>query len=164
MSFSFGNNSRKKLETCHSDLQKILNLAISRSSVDFGVSEGHRPKTVQFELFKIGRMIKNGKWIKIGKTVTNVDGYDKEGKHNIEISEAVDIYIYHPDKGVREKIMYSHIHMAYVIGIISSCAKELLVKGEITHDIRSGSNWDGDGIIDLDQTFDDYPHIELINL
>lgn len=162
MSYSYGKNSKAKLATCHQDLQKVMNLAIKRSSVDFGISEGHRPKEKQFEHFKVGRMFKSGSWVKIGKTITNVDGYDKVGKHNIKESEAVDIYIYHSDKAIREKIMYSKIHMAYVIGIISSCAKELLEKGEITHNIRSGSNWDGDGIIDLDQTFDDYPHIELI--
>jgi len=162
--YSFGKNSKEKLATCHSDLQKIMNLAIKRTVIDFGISEGHRPKEQQFEYFKIGRVLKNGSWIKIGKTITNVDGYDKEGKHNIKESEAVDIYIYHPDKDIRESIMYSEIHLAYVIGVVSSCAKELLEKGEITHNIRSGSNWDNDGIIDLDQTFDDYPHLELINL
>lgn len=150
MSFSFGNRSRKKLVTCHEDLQKIFKLAISRSKVDFGISEGHRSKAKQYQLFLEGK--------------SKIDGYTKEGMHNKKPSEAVDFYTYHPDLETRRKLAYDKVHLAYIVGLLQSCAAELLEAGEITHGIRWGANWDSDGVIDFDQSFDDYPHVELIEL
>ena len=141
----------------HQDLQNIFSLAISRSKVDFGISEGHRPVQVQQQYYAIGRTVQLHR-----KTITNVDGVRIKGKHNYDPSEAGDIYIYHPDKSTRDKIKYSDVHMAYIAGLMDSCAEELFAKGEITHKIRWGGNWDGDGIIALDQSFDDLPHFELI--
>lgn len=157
MSFSFGNTSKKRLSTCHIDLQKIFNLAISRSKVDFGISEGHRSVMVQQAYYAIGRTKELHR-----KPITNVDGVEKVGKHNLEPSEAGDLYIWHPDKKTRLKIAYDKSHLSYIAGLIDACAKELYEKGEITHLIRWGANWDSDGIIDYDQNFDDFPHFELI--
>ena len=47
----FGNRSKKRLSTCDEDLQKIMNLAIQRTIVDFGITEGHRSVERQQELF-----------------------------------------------------------------------------------------------------------------
>ncbi len=147
MSFKFGSRSRGKLATCHQDLQKILNLAISRSKVDFGISEGHRSVERQHELFLEGK--------------SKIDGINRLGKHNHNPSEAADIYGYHPDLETRRKLAYDKTSLSYIAGIIDACANELLEKGEITHLIRWGANWDSDGIIDYDQNFDDFPHFEL---
>lgn len=145
---SFGKNSTDKLSTCHPDLQKIYNLAISRTNIDFGISEGHRDLDRQYQLYLEGK--------------SKIDGVNKKGKHNYEPSLAVDIYIYHPDYNTRKKIIYDKVHLAYIAGIVRSCAEELYEKGEVTHKIRWGANWDSDGVIDLDQSFDDYPHTELV--
>ena len=148
MSFKLGKKSMKQLATCHKDLQLIMLLAISRTKVDFGISEGKRSLKRQMELFKKG-------WSKI-------DGVRKKGKHNYSPSLAVDIYTYHPDLNTRRKLAYDKAHLSYIGGVIQSCATELKERGRITHSLRWGANWDGDGIIDYDQSFDDFPHFELI--
>lgn len=148
MKYNFGKGSTKKLNTCHADLIRIMKLAITKSKVDFGVSEGHRSLIRQKQLFD--------------KDKTKIDGISKKGKHNYIPSLAADIYIYHPDLETRRKLAYDKIHIAYVAGIIQASAEELLNKREVTHKIRWGANWDSDGIIDFDQKFDDYPHFELV--
>lgn len=157
MGFKFGSRSKKQVETCHPDLKKIFYLAISRSRVDFGVSEGHRPIKKQQEYYAIGRTVELHR-----KPITNVDGINKLGKHNFNPSLAGDIFIWHNDPKIREKIAWDKVHMSYIAGLMDSCAKELYDSGEITHLIKWGANWDIDGIIDYDQSFDDYPHFELI--
>ena len=149
MGYKFGNRSNKQLQTCHEDLQKILSLAISRSDVDFGISEGHRSVTRQYQLYVEGK--------------SKIDGKTKKGKHNYKPSLAADLYIYHPELETRRKLAYDKSHLSHVAGLIISCANELLERGEISHKIRWGANWDMDGIIDYDQSFDDFPHFELIN-
>lgn len=125
-----------------------MKLAITKSKVDFGISEGHRSLSRQKQLFDEGK--------------TKIDGISKKGKHNYKPSLAVDIYIYHPNSETRKKVAYNKIHLAYVAGIIQASAKELADKGGVSHVIRWGANWDSDGVIDFDQAFDDYPHFELI--
>ena len=146
--YTFGTRSLTQLESCHPDLQKIFKLAIKRSKVDFGISEGHRTKSRQKELFDKG--------------LSKIDGELIEGKHNKWPSEAVDIYAYHKDYNTRRKLAYDKVHLTYIAGVIDSCAKELYEKGEVQHLIRWGANWDSDGVIDYDQNFDDFPHHEII--
>ena len=148
MSFELGKKSKERLATCHTDLQKIFELAIKVSKIDFGISEGHRSIERQNELFNQGK--------------SKIDGISRLGKHNLSPSEAVDIYIYHPVLETRRKLAYDKTHLSYIAGIVNTAAETLYNKGEITHKIRWGANWDGDGIIDYDQAFDDYPHFELI--
>jgi len=148
MKNTFGKNSKAKLETCHLDLVKIHKLAIQRTRVDYGISEGHRSIERQKELFDKG--------------YSQIDGINKKGKHNYKPSLATDIYIYHPDLATRRKLAYDKCSLCYVAGIIISCAKELYEMGKITHKIRWGGNWDKDGIILYDQSFDDLPHFELV--
>lgn len=155
MGYKFGNSSRTKLDTCHVDIQKTLELALSRTCVDFGVTEGHRPIERQRELYAQGRT-------KPGKIVTNIDGVNKKGNHNYSPSRAVDIYIWHDDHETRKKIAYDLVHLGYIAGLVESCNAELLEKGEINHVIRWGNNWDRDGIIAYDQSFDDTPHFEIV--
>jgi len=145
--YTFGTKSKEKLNTCHIDLQKIMELVISRSKIDFGISEGHRTIGRQKQLFDEGK--------------SKIDGINRLGKHNHNPSEAVDIYAYHSDLETRRKIAYDKAHLSYIAGLVDSCALELLKKGEITHSIRWGANWDSDGVIGLDQSFDDFPHFEL---
>lgn len=145
--YSFGKRSLDLLATCHSDLQSIAKLAISRSDVDFGISEGHRTIERQKELFDQGK--------------SKIDGVSKKGKHNHYPSMAFDIYAYHPDAATRSKLAYDVPTLSYIAGVITSCAKELLDAREISHGLRWGGNWDSDGVILHDQSFDDLPHFEL---
>ena len=157
MGYKFGKNSAKKLSTCHIDLQMIWNLAISRSVLDIGISEGHRPVSVQQAYYAIGRTKELNR-----RPITRIDGANKLGKHNVTPSEATDFFVYHRNKATRLKIAYNEAHLSYVYGLLDSCAKELYEKGEITHLLRWGGNWDGDGVLFFDQSFDDAPHVELV--
>lgn len=150
MGYRLGKNSKRKLDTCHVDLQKIFTMAISISKVDFGISEGHRSLDRQYELFIQGK--------------SKIDGITKKGKHNYEPSLATDFFTYHPNREIRRKLAYDEVHLAYIAGLLDACAEVLYDKGEISHKLRWGANWDSDGIIDLDQSFDDYPHVELIKV
>lgn len=146
--FKFGTKSAEKLSQCHADLQLIMNTALSRSKIDIGISEGHRSVEKQNEYFQQGK--------------SKIDGITRKGKHNHLPSLAVDVYIYHPELEMRRKIVYSKSHLAYFAGIVDSVAWELYNDKQVSHVIRWGGNWDGDGIIDFDQSFDDYPHFELV--
>lgn len=148
MGYTFGNRSINNLDTCHEDLQKIHKLAIRRTRIDYGISEGHRSLERQKELFDEGR--------------SKIDGIEKKGKHNFDPSLATDIYIYHPDPDTRRELVYDTGSLCYLAGVILSCAEELLEQNEISHSIRWGGNWDKDGVILKDQSFDDLPHFELI--
>lgn len=142
--YKFGKKSNDKLDTCHGDLQKIMRLAISRSSIDFGISEGYRSEERQIELYETGK-----------STL-------KFGKHNKNPSYACDIYIWHDDPVTRREKQYDELSLSYIAGVIQSCAKELKESKEIEHRVRWGGNWDLDGEIVTDQTFQDLPHFEII--
>jgi len=146
--YKLGKGSLKKLESVHHDLVKIINLAITRTPVDFGISEGHRTLERQKELYDQGK--------------SKIDGISKKGKHNYSPALAIDLYAYHPNLETRKKIAYDVPTLCIIAGVILSCAKELEEKGEIKHSIRWGGNWDNDGVILYDQSFDDLPHFELI--
>ena len=88
----FGKQSLDRLKTCHSDIQKVMNEAIKHT--DFSVLFGFRSKEEQFELYKKGRKLVDGKWIKVGATVTNLDGINNMSEHNYSPSRAIDIAPY----------------------------------------------------------------------
>ena len=144
MSYQFGNRSKEKLAQCHPDLQLIATESLRVSQVDFGVSEGHRTIEKQQEYFNSGK--------------SKVDGIKIKGKHNHQPSQAFDIYAYVSGK---PKLSYSKTYLSYLGGVITATAKRLLNEGRITHKVRWGYNWDSDGEIGTDQTFQDMPHFEL---
>ena len=146
--YKLGKGSLKKLESVHHDLVKIIKLAITRTPVDFGISEGHRTLERQKELYDQGK--------------SKIDGINKKGKHNYSPSPAIDLYAYHPDIEVRKKLAYDVPTLCLIAGVIISCADELKAKGDIKHSVRWGGNWDNDGVILYDQSFDDLPHFELV--
>ena len=146
MEYIFGNRSKKQISTCHPDLQIIFEESLKISMVDFGVSEGHRPTEKQKEYFDRG--------------LSKIDGINKKGKHNSMPSMAGDIYAYVKGK---PKLAYNVTYLSYLGGVITATAERLLNEGRISHKIRWGYNWDGDGEIGTDQRFQDLPHYELIN-
>lgn len=141
--FVFGKKSKEKLSTCHKDLQLIMNEAIKISNVDFGISEGYRSLEKQLQYFKEGK--------------SKIDGITKKGKHNYKPSLAVDIFPY-----LENEANWDNEHLSYLSGVIHAVSEILFAQGETTHKIRWGGNWDMDGVILLDQSFDDRPHFELV--
>ena len=141
--YKFGNTSKSKLSTCHKDIQLIMNEAIKITNVDFGIAEGYRSIEKQQQYFKEGK--------------SKIDGVNKKGKHNYSPSLAVDIYPYF-ENGAK----WDNEHLSYLSGIIHAVSEMLLADGKISHKVRWGGNWDMDGVILIDQSFDDRPHFELV--
>ena len=54
MTFVLGKKSLERLQGVHPDLVKVVKLAISRSEIDFTVTEGLRTNARQAQLFKAG--------------------------------------------------------------------------------------------------------------
>jgi peptidoglycan L-alanyl-D-glutamate endopeptidase CwlK len=145
MGYIFGRTSKKRLATCHKDLIKIMNLALSVSQMDFGIAEGHRSLELQLKYFREGK--------------SKIDGVTRKGKHNYSPSLAADIFPF-----INGKAKWSNEELSYLAGVIHACSEILLKQGEISHRIRWGGNWDMDGVILHDQSFDDRPHFELIKV
>lgn len=168
----FGKRSREKLNTIDPGLVKVFELGLKLSDIDFGISHGRRSPEEQFDLFKIGRMLKPGgnpnnpsDWqIKHkNKVVTYTDGYTRQSKHNkTPLSWAGDIYIYIPGK---PNLAYDTNHLLRVSGFIMAAARILKETGEINFDVRNGVNWDMDGELvftDANESFVDLPHFERV--
>ena len=141
--YKFGKTSKEKLSSCHEDLQLIMSEVIKITNVDFGIAEGHRSIEKQKQYFKEGK--------------SKIDGVNKKGKHNYNPSLAVDIYPYF-DNGAK----WDNEHLSYLSGIIHAVSEMLFADGKISHKVRWGGNWDMDGVILIDQSFDDRPHFELV--
>jgi peptidoglycan L-alanyl-D-glutamate endopeptidase CwlK len=141
--FKFSTASKERLKSCHKDIRLIVSHAITTTPIDFGIAEGHRSLELQNKYFLQG--------------LSKIDGIIKKGKHNTKPSLAVDIYLW-----IDGKISYDKESLSFVAGLIHGVSETLYWKGDIKHKVRWGGNWDMDGIILLDQSFDDRPHFELI--
>lgn len=134
----FSKSSLSKLETAHPDLQAIMHEAIKE--YDFKVIHGTRTPEEQFELFKVGRKeYSPGKWKVVGKTVTQLDGYNKKSRHNYTPSLAVDVVPYPID-------WYDIERFEEMAKVIKKIANRLGIK------ITWGGDW---------KRFKDYPHFQL---
>ncbi len=140
---TFSTVSETRLQTCHPDLQKILRESLKISDIDFGIAEGHRSVELQQQYFKEGK--------------SKIDGVTQLGKHNTMPSMAADIYPF-----IGGKANYDLETLSYLAGIFHAVSEMLYNQGAITHHLRWGGNWDMDGEILIDQSFDDRPHIELV--
>ena len=95
----FGKTSKKKLATCHEDLQKVFNEVIKH--VDCSVIEGYRNEERQNRLFSEK------------KTKVRYPN----GRHNSNPSRAVDVVPYPIDWNDRERF---HLFAGFVLGIAKS--------------------------------------------
>lgn len=134
--YKYSKKSLDKLNTCHPDLQKILKKAIKY--YDITILEGIRTKERQEELVRTG----------MSKTMDSMhldqgDGY----------SHAVDCALYPIDWNDRERFVLLQ-------GFLKGLAVSMKESGEITHDLRLGIDWDGDGNI-KEHSFFDGPHVEI---
>ena len=158
--FTLSANSLVKYETLHEDLRILIDEALMYSTIDFGLSEGHRPVAKQQEYYKKGRTEIDGEWVITDKSkvITYVDGVVKKGKHNYNPSMAFDFYVYIPGKAMA----YDSTHLAALGYMFVVLGNKLKAEGKITHTVRWGGNFDQDGEILEPGTFKDSPHIELI--
>lgn len=132
MGYKFSELSKKRLATCHLDIQKVMNEAIKTSPIDFTITCGHRGKEEQNQAVKDGFSSKL--WPK--------------GNHNAMPSNAVDITPYPKMwKAPASEWVMLHNH-------INATSKRLGIP------LRWGGDWDGDGDL-TDQKLVDKPHWEL---
>ena len=158
----FGSRSLAQLTTCHEDLVKIHHLAIVRSNVDYGIHQGGRTVLEQQSYFDDGKSKINPKNYPTTESLAAkakhiiIPGHNEFGR-----SRASDMHIAEKYKGT--SLTWDQSHLSYVAGVLISCAQELYNNGEICNLLRWGADWDSDGIIGLDHSLRDFPHVELIN-
>jgi len=128
--YKFGKKSKEKLATIHPDLQRICNELIK--IMDVTVLEGVRTKDRQEELVSMG----------MSKTMNS-----KHLAQDDNYSHAVDLAPFPIEWKDRERFIYMQ-------GMIRGIAQQLGIE------IRSGIDWDSDGVI-KDHSFFDGPHVEL---
>lgn len=152
MGYRFGSSSVGRLNTCHPDLRLILNESIAHSPVDFGVSEGLRSEAKQLEYFLAGKS-------RLDPRIPEQRDKCKHLPNDGGVSMAVDVYAWVAGK---QDLAYDFSHLSLIAGVILSTASTLYAAGAVSHRLRWGGNWDGDGEIVTDQSFNDLPHFELV--
>ena len=160
MAHKLGTRSKAVYDTLHPDLQRVIDIALEHCTTDFSLITGHRTVDTQFELFKKGREFIKGRWKVVNKkqVVTNIDGHLVKGNHNYEPSRAFDFTVYIVNK---PELTWDKPHLSYIAATFMGYAHILYDKGEITHKLRWGGDWDSDGD-QTDQKLIDMPHLELI--
>jgi len=133
----FGKQSMDRLETCHSDIQKVMKKVVK--IYDISVVWGHRGREAQNKAYP---KHSNKQW--------------PNSKHNRIPSIAIDIIPYPsgwPDKTSPHyrKQLAAFYHMS---GIVLGVAETMGVK------LRWGGDWDMDDDF-TDNKFDDLAHFEL---
>lgn len=132
--FKWSELSQKRLNECDVDLQNVINLALVVGLIDMSVTCGHRGEKAQNAAFERG----NSK-IRFPR-----------GKHNKTPSMAVDVKPCIPGRSPNWN------DYSFMAGVILTVSKQLNIK------IRWGGNWDQDGDILKDQSFDDGAHFEFV--
>lgn len=135
----FSMNSKRKLGTCHKDLQLIFNTVIKFE--DCTIIEGARSFERQVELVEQG----------MSKTFDSKHIPGDDGN-----SRAVDVMKYPIDWQDKERVI---LFAGKVLGV----AQSLLDAGKISHNLRWGGDWDGDGNV-REHSFFDGPHFELVEI
>jgi peptidoglycan L-alanyl-D-glutamate endopeptidase CwlK len=151
---NYSKESLEKLRTCEPDLITVFTEVIKY--LNLTIIYGYRSPSIQMQLFRSGRIFKDGKWVidRKDKVVTYCDGTEKKSNHNYNPSRAVDIAPYPIDWNDRER-------MYFFAGAIMESARRLREERKISHDLRWGGDWDLDTEVQ-DQTFMDLAHFELI--
>ena len=144
----FSKTSAERLATADPYLIEVFNAAIAICPVDFGIAQGARTIDEQREYF-------NDKKSKINPDAYEIDELPKKAKHIVTddypLAGAVDIYAYIPGTGAS----WDKSHLCLIAGVV------LAIDKQKENRLRWGGNWDGDGEIISDQTFQDLPHFEL---
>lgn len=166
--YTLGPGSQKVYEYgLHTDCLLIIDAALEAAPIDFTLVSGKRTAQEQHDLFKIGRtyvfevgpMSDPKAWVENGKgVVTYADGYVIESKH--QTGEAFDFQAHVPG---HPELNYNKIHMAVLIGSFLTLADSLFNERMISHRLRSGADWNMDTQYLEPGTFQDAPHLELID-
>lgn len=158
--YEWSTRSRAVLDTLHPDLQKIMNLAIQRTTVDIVLVEGARTISTQKSYYKDGLSKINPDAYESDVALCKVAKHITIDSHPVyKYSRAVDFCAYAFHKG--KNLSYDLTHLVYISTVIEQSAKDLYSRGVIDHLIRTGINWDGDSVLVMDQSFLDAPHVEL---
>lgn len=145
--YEFGEKSQSKLDTCHEDIQVIMNEVIK--VYDVSVIEGHRSQETQMKYFQEGK--------------STLDGVSKKSKHQSYPSKAIDLMPYKKGTNAFSGNELDTRRFYFMMGIVKATAERLLAEGKISHKVRFGIDWDGDDVF-RDQNFHDAPHFEIIGL
>jgi hypothetical protein len=134
---TFGETSRKNLDGCHWELQKLMERVVEIR--DISVVCGIRGRKEQNEMYNASPQLSKLRW--------------PNGKHNVEdpaeLAEAVDIVPW-PEQ-------YSDpMTMIHVAGIVMGVAAEMKLT------IRWGGDWNRNADL-KDQDFVDLWHFEIVN-
>lgn len=132
---SYSEISRKRLDTCHPDLQAVFEEVLD--AFDHTVLEGYRDQERQDRLFDEGKS--RVRW--------------PDSRHNRDPSEAVDAIPYPVDWDDRER-------MTLFAGYVIAVADQMLKQGRIEHRILWGGDWDRDTEV-TDNQFHDLVHFQL---
>lgn len=135
---TFGKTSKDRLLTCHKELQILFFEVIK--NYDCTIVCGHRNKEDQERAF--------------AEKKSKV--HFPNSKHNSEPSLAVDAAAYEVNS-----IDWTPRQALFFAGYVKGVADKLYDAEIMKHRVRIGADWNGDYNID-DQTFNDYPHFELI--
>lgn len=136
----FSAASKAQLDTCHPDLQAVLNAAIE--IMDFTVVEGHRGEAAQNAAFAKGAS-------KLPWPL---------GNHNSNPSTAADIAPWPIDWGNDPKTHQKALErFVFLQGIVCACAHNLGIK------VRFGIDWNQNMDMRDEGNFRDYPHVELVD-
>jgi peptidoglycan L-alanyl-D-glutamate endopeptidase CwlK len=131
----FGLTSRKRLDTCHKDLQAIFVEVVK--GFDCAILCGHRDEVAQMLAYESGK-----------SQLTWPDS-----KHNTFPSMAVDVAPWPLDWNDRGAFYM-------LAGYVLCTADRLRAEGRITHRLRYGGDWNGNHNT-RDQKLHDLPHYEL---
>jgi peptidoglycan L-alanyl-D-glutamate endopeptidase CwlK len=138
--YPFGKTSKRRLDTCHQDIQKIWH-ELSKL-INCSVFCGHRKEAAQNKAFLDG--LSQLQW--------------PDSKHNSLPSTAIDSGPYFPE--IRNTDWKDYKAFARFAGFVEVISLQLYAVGETTHLVRWGGDWDMDGRT-TDQTFNDLVHFEL---
>lgn len=142
--YSFSTRSQNNLNSCHKDIQIILNELIKY--YDFSVIEGYRNLKTQQRYFNEGK--------------TKLDGINQKSKHQSYPSMAVDIMPYKKGTNAFSGDEKDDRRFYMMMGMAKAIAASFLEQGLISHKVRFGLDWNNDDTF-KDQTFDDLPHMEI---
>ena len=143
--------SKDNLKNVHHDLVKVFDHVLLL--LDITVVCGMRTDKEQADLYAQGRTLP-------GKIVTHADGVKKKSKHQRQAdgyAHAVDVYPFPIDLSSR---YYATVRFYFLAGIVKAVAQDLYDRGEISHLVRWGGDWDRDNVFG-DQSFNDIPHFEI---
>ena len=120
----------------HTRLQAILDSIIAKLPANHTAKliSAHRTPADQFELYKQGRVFRNGSWVQVGDVVTHLDGFVKLSRHNYLGCTAFDVGLFEGNAYLGNSPLYKHVREG----------------------VKQGFEWGGDWV-----RFKDRPHLEI---